>query len=222
MSSERLERSESEENEDGDTEPDDPEVRESVDSFRRAGSAVGDGLGTLYEGSRMWLGRRHWVVRFVTASAIWFGGNWTYNRIAPTVIEGVLASLRRLSGFEIAPLFGAFENRPLLVSAQVLMVLLAVVVAQNRIQTRKLKDIKHKLATMTNDPTEVTDGGPRELPPTGGRAIGGAIAGGAIGLTFGPGGLLAGMFLGFAIGDRRDIRAYRRNPHTPNADSRTE
>lgn len=36
-----------------------------------------------------------------------------------------------------------------------------------------------------------------------------------MGLSFGPGGLLAGALLGFMIGDRRDIRAYERNPHTP-------
>jgi hypothetical protein len=49
MPSERIEQSESEDSENG--ERDDPEVRESVDSFRRAGSAVSDGLGTLYEWS---------------------------------------------------------------------------------------------------------------------------------------------------------------------------
>ncbi|MFC7081082.1 hypothetical protein [Halorussus caseinilyticus] len=64
---------------------------------------------------------------------------------------------------------------------------------------------------MTNEPAGVTDGGASELPPTGGRAI----AGGAIGVTFGPGGLLAGILLGFTIGDRRDIRTYERSSHTP-------
>jgi hypothetical protein len=97
---------------------------------------------------------------------------------------------------------------------QILTSLLALVIAQNRPQTRKLKDVEDKLTNMSKGSKEIADGGTRELPPTGSRAVFGTIAGGALGITFGPGGLLAGMLLGFVMGDRRDIRAYERDRHT--------
>lgn len=161
----------------------------------------------------MWLGRRHSLVQFVAAAIVWFVGNWAYNRIASPAVRFVTAVADRISlGFTVAPVVTFIEGNPGLVFAQVLTVFIAVVVAQNRIQTRNLTGIEDKLTIMTREPRRAADGGSRKLPPTGGRAIGGAIAGGAIGITFGPGGLLAGVLLGFAIGDRRDVRAYERDP----------
>ncbi|WP_135825490.1 hypothetical protein [Halorussus ruber] len=208
-----------------DDEQDDLDVRASVDSFRRAGVAASDGLGRLYEAGRMWLGRRHSLVRFVAATAIWFVGNWTYNRIASPIIGTATKILGQISSeLAVTPAVAFLEGNPIFASLQLLVILIAVVVAQNRRHTQKLKDSEDKLTNMTNGSEEITDGGSRKLPPTGPRAIGGLIAGGAIGLSFGPGGVLAGMFLGFAWGDKLDIRAYERNPNTPelNRESNTE
>lgn len=204
-------------------ESDGPRVRRSVDSFRRAGSAASEGFGMLYEWSRAWFECRHSSIRFSIVVAVWFGGNWMYNRVAPTIVEITLALLRRISSeLVLAPIFDALENRPVLASAQILLALLAFIVAQNRKHTRKLKNVEDKLTIMVDKPTRGSDGGTRELPPTGPRAIGGAIAGGAIGVSFGPGGLLAGILLGFIMGDKRDIRAYERDPHTPDLNARSQ
>lgn len=57
-------------------------VHQSVDSFRRVGSAVGDGISGLYYGCQAWVNRRRSLVQFAIGMTIWFGANWTYNRIA--------------------------------------------------------------------------------------------------------------------------------------------
>lgn len=204
---------------------DDPDVQESVDAFRRAGTAASNGFRTLYEWSYVWIERRHSLVQFAIGFVVWFGGNWTYNRIAPTLIEITLASLRRMSsGFATSSAFGVLRNRPVLASVQVVMVLLVALIVQNRAQTRKLKSVESKMTTMSNPPTRSTDGGTRERPPTGPRGIGGAVIGAIVGTWFGPGGVLAGIYLGFWIGVKLDYRAHERDPLTPdlNRETRTE
>lgn len=200
-------------------------IETAVDSFRKAGTAVRDGFKALYVYNRVWLGRRHSLVQFTVASAMWFVGNWTYNRIAPPIIQLITTVADRASSeFAVAPVVALLEGNSVLVFVQFLTVLIAVVVAQNRRHTQKLKKVEDTLTSMSKRPAEVTDGGDKTLPPTGPRAIGGAIAGGAIGISFGPGGLLAGVFLGFAIGDKRDIRAYERDSRSPdlNVESKAE
>lgn len=200
-------------------------VRASVASFRRAGNAASDGFRALRKGIRTWVERRHSVVQFGFATTFWFAGNWAYNRIALRILALIEEVVERVFfGSATASLVAFLEGNLVLLSVQFLTVLIAIVVGQNRIQTQKLKDIEVKMTTMTKENVEATDGGTRELPPIGGRAIGGTIAGGAIGLSFGPGGVLAGMFLGFAWGDKLDIRAYERDPHTPdlNRESKAE
>jgi hypothetical protein len=156
----------------------DPKTRKSVDSFRRAGTAVGDGIRTLYESSRVWLGRRHSVARFAVAAAVWFAGNWTHNRIAPSIVRIAKVAADRLSfAFAVGPVVTFFEGNSVLLLAQFLTVLVAAVVARNRIRTQKRTGIENNSTIMATTPRKATDGGSRKLPPTGGRAIGGAIAG---------------------------------------------
>ena len=213
---------------DGD-EQTDPKVRESVDAFRLAVTAVSDGFTTLLGWGRAWLDRRHPVVQFTAATIVWFGANWTYNRIAPEII-GVLQTLLRWVSFEfpVAPALNLLEERPVSVSVLVLPLLLVTVVVQNRVQTRKLKTIESKMTTMSDSMKKSADGGTRELPPIGPRATGGAvigaIVGAFVGIWFGPGSVLAGAFLGFTTGDKWDIRAYEESPLTPdlNTESSTE
>lgn len=208
-----------------DTGQENSSVRASLDSFRRAGTAVSNGFRVFHKGTRAWVERRHSAIQFGFATAFWFAGNWVYNRTAPTVTRlALLAAERVFSGIEAVSIVSLIESNLVLASVQFLSALIAVVVGQNRIQTRRLKNVESILTTMTDGRSEATDGGARELPPVGGRALGGMIAGGAIGLSFGPGGVLAGMFLGFAWGDKLDIRAYERDPHTPdlNPESKAE
>lgn len=208
------------------TERDDPGIGESVDSFRQAGSAASDGFQKLCGLGRAWFERRHFSVQFVISLVFWFSGNWAYNRIEPTIMS-VLRDLLGRVYFEIAVAFpfSIFEERPVFASALVLLALLVTVVIQNRVQTRRLKTIESILTTMSDSTKASTDGGTRELPPTGPRAIGGAIIGAIIGailaIWFGPGSILAGAFLGFTTGDRWDIRAYERNPLTPDLNAET-
>jgi hypothetical protein len=76
---------------------DEPYVRESVDSFRRAGMATGDGFRELYGWGRSWFERRHSSVRSAIVVAVWFGENWTYNRVASHIIEVTLLLLRQVT-----------------------------------------------------------------------------------------------------------------------------
>lgn len=200
--------------------PDDPAVRASADAFLPAATAASEGFKTLYVWARAWFRRRHSAVRSLVAVSIWFAGNWTYNRIAPTIFETFRSLLRRVSvDGAVAPAFGTLAERPTVASVPVLLVLLVIVVVQNRAQTRKLKSIESKVTTMSESPKTSPNGGTRGLPPTGPRAIGGAIVGAivgaVVGIWLGPGSVPAGMFLGFTIGDRWDIRAYERDPLTP-------
>jgi hypothetical protein len=169
------------------------------------------------------------LVQSVIAVAAWFSGNWTYNRIAPQITGALQTLLRRLSfEFSIAPALKTLGGRSVLVSVPVFLILLVTLVVQNRTQTQKLKTIESKVTTVADSTGKSTDGGTRELPPTGPRAVGGAIIGAIVGASIsiwlGPGSILAGAFLGFTTGDRWDIRAYERDPLTPNlnAESRTE
>lgn len=193
-----------------------PRVRESVDAFRRAVMATSDGFRTLYEWSQAWVSRRHSLVQFAVVGTVWFAGNWTYNRIAPQIIEVTTASVRLLSSADVvAPAFGVLQTRPVLASIQAVLILLVVLVVQNRAQTQKLNSVETKVVTMTNSTGKRADGGSRESTPTGPRGPGGAVIGAIIGSWFGPGGILAGIYLGFWIGVKLDYRAHERDPLTP-------
>lgn len=192
--------------------PDDPDVRESVVAFRQAGVAVSDGLRTLYEWSQAWAGRRHTVIQFALATTVWFGGNWTYNRVAPFIIGGVMASIRLVSSSVVAPpMFRILQTRPVLVTVHLVLIFIVVLIVQNQGHTRKLNTMEAKLAIVTNSAAKRTDGGSREGPPNGPRAPGGAVIGAIVGSWFGPGGVLAGIYLGFWIGVKLDYRAQENN-----------
>lgn len=194
---------------------DDSGVRESVDSFRRAGSAMSNGLGGLYDEGQAWLNRRHSLVQFAIGIFVWFGANWTYNRITPPIIRiAVVLTERVPSRLPIAIIFDVLESSPVLASVQILTALIAIVVAQNRTQTQKLKEIEGEVTNMTNRPTEATDGGTPERRPTAAWAIGLAIAGGSLGFSFGPGGVLAGIYFGLLVGGKLDRRTYERDAPT--------
>lgn len=204
---------------------DEPDVQESVDSFRRAGSAVSDGLTDLYDAGQAWVNRRHSFVQFAIGILVWFGANWTYNRVSPPLVRFTVSLIERASSeFSVAFVSVVLESSPVLASVQILTALIAIVVAQNRAQTRKLKDIEDKLTTVTTRPAEATDGGTPKRRPTAAWALGLAIAGGALGFSFGPGGVLAGIYFGLLVGGKLDRRVHERDPQTadPNAGFRTE
>lgn len=200
-----------------DSEPDDAGVRESVDSFRQAGSAMSDGLRGIYDESQAWVNRRHLLVQFAIGILVWFVANWTYNRITPPIVTATVALTERMSSaFPTDFLFGIPDTSPVLASVQILTALLAIVVAQNRMQTQKLKEIEVKVTTMTTSRPETTDGGTPERRPTVAWAVGLAIAGGSIGFSFGPGGVLAGIYFGLLVGGKIDRRGYDRDSPSTN------
>lgn len=195
---------------------DGPEVRELVDAFRRAGLAVSEGIRTLYEWSQAWVGRRHSLVQFAVVGTVWFAGNWTYNRVAPFIIDVTMGSIRLISSeIVVAPVLGVLQTHPVLISMQIALILIVVLIVQNQSHTRKLNTVESKLTTMTDSAAKRTDGGPHENPPNGPRGPGGAVIGAIVGSWFGPGGVLAGIYLGFWLGVKLDYRAAKRDPLTP-------
>jgi outer membrane lipoprotein SlyB len=73
---------------------------------------------------------------------------------------------------------------------------------QTIIQARRLKSIESNTSRMNESP--VPDGGSddhSEVGTTGGGALSGAIADGALGSSFGIQGTLSGAFLGAILGD---------------------
>jgi len=176
---------------------------ESIRSFRRAATKVTEGLKHLYHGGKNQLADQHIVVQSAITVGLWFAGNWTYNRIAPQVVDsvaGLFSSVRPTSVLALTlELLGADFAFP---ATQLSGILLGMLVGQTRLQTRRLKRIETKVTDMGKAGETATDGGSPDPETIGGGGLGGAIAGGFAGASFGPGGVLAGAYLGYVLGER--------------------
>lgn len=192
---------------DGNTEDDDTEeydVSESLRSFRRAGSKATEGIGHLYHGGKEQLADQHVVVKGVITFGLWFTGNWVYTRIASSFVNVVVHLFSTVpTDSVLAILLGFLGGDAVLSTAHLLGISTGALLGQNRLQTRKLKDIESKLTTMGEKSPAATDGGSQDPEyVSGGGGLGGAIAGVSIGISFGPGGVLAGAYLGYVVGER--------------------
>lgn len=186
-----------------DDDKDDYDVDASIRSFRVAGSRVIEGFEHLYHGSKELIGDQHVVVQAATTVGLWFAGNWVYNRIAPPLVDSVERAISAFRVESIVVPFFAFLGGDFAVStAQLLGISTGALLGQNRFQTRRLKRIETNVIAMRESDATATDGGSPETEPVGGGGLGGAIAGGSIGLSFGPGGVLAGAYLGYVLGER--------------------
>lgn len=180
-------------------------IDESVNSFRSAGSQITDGLEHLWYGLQTTIDDLSIYAKGIVFFGLWFGGNWVYNRISTPLIDATTELLTDVPlGFIIGPVFGLADASAIPYYIQVLGILLGVVITQNRLHTRRLKQVEEQLLRMNSGPTTATDGGTRRASDKrdgGGTGVGGAIAGGFAGATFGPGGALAGAFLGYVIAE---------------------
>lgn len=176
-------------------------LAEARESFREAWSSVGDSLAHSYYGLKNWYATLPLFLQLAIATVVWFVTNWIYNRISGPVLDLATTAASAIPvEMLLSPFFGLTGYLGVSVETQLLGVLIGLVVAQNRLQTRKLNDLEVKLADMTRPATK-TDGGTAKRESGSGAGVGGAIAGGFAGISFGPGGALAGALLGFAIAE---------------------
>lgn len=97
---------------------------------------------------------------------------------------------------------------------QISIVLLGLVLGQQRRIARKIKTVERELTAVTDSVLE-TDGGrmqSEEAGSTGGGAIAGVIAGAALGSSFGPGGTFGGAVFGAILGDELERYSERTQP----------
>lgn len=200
---------------------DDHDIRESVNAFRQAGSAVSDGFRILSEWGHNWVERRHLLVQFLLVGTVWFAGNWTYNRIAPPMIAAITTLANQFPS-EIGPVLSFLRGNPVFVSVQIVLLLVVVVATQNQMHTRRLNMIESKSTTMSSEPREVPDGGKSQRDIPSDWTICGVVCGAIIGSWFGPGGVLAGMYLGFWRGSKLDRRVYENDPLTPDLNQKAK
>lgn len=180
----------------------DYDLSESVDRFRGAGANLSEAIQHLYFGTKNEVKDLHPGFQAGIAVAMWFSGNWVYNRIKTPVLEVITTTADAIPSKSLmSPAFGLAEAIPIPIWVQLLGMLSGVIIAQNRIHTQKLKEIEDRLGTMSDGPPTATDGGTRETQKPSGPGVGGAIAGGFAGASFGPGGVLAGAFLGYLISE---------------------
>lgn len=190
---------------DTDTAEGEPDVRKSAASFRRAASELSSGLDHIYNGGRSWIENRHIVVQIAIAASLWFSLNWFYNQISPPIFSALANVAGDVpSEYFADSVISILLRSDVLSATQIVGFFSGIILGQNVVQTRKLKQIEGQLQDMSQDPTTVTDGGSTEPSTTGGGAIGGAIAGGSLGVSFGPGGVVAGAFLGAILGNRAE------------------
>lgn len=186
-----------------DDDMEDYDIDESIRSFRRAGAKVIEGVIHLYRGGRDHVSDQHAVVQGAITVGLWFAGNWVYNRTAPLIIELSGHAISNVPTESLLALVSGFLGGNLALStAQLLGVSTGALLGQNGFQTRKLKRIETKVTGMNETTPPATDGGRPESETVGGGGLGGAIAGGSIGISFGPGGVLAGVYLGYVLGER--------------------
>lgn len=187
-----------------DDDTDDYDVDESIRSFRRAASRVTEGVAHLYHGGKDRIGDQPTVVQIPLTAGLWFAGNWVYNRIAPPIIDLLTHALTNApteSTFTL--IVGLFTGDLALSTAQLLGLSTSAILGYNKLQTRKLKSIESNVIAMSEVDTTATDGGRPESGKIGsGPGLAGALAGASIGLSFGPGGVLAGIYLGYVVENR--------------------
>lgn len=180
----------------------DYELSESVNRLRGAGANFNEAIEHLYYGTKNEVKNLHPGFQVGIAVVMWFGGNWVYNRIKAPVLDALTDIMAAIPAkFLISPRFGLTEAVSMPVWVQLLGMLSGVIITQNRLHTRKLKKIGEEIETMSDGSPAATDGGTRRTRTTGGPGVGGAIAGGFAGASFGPGGVLAGAFLGYLISE---------------------
>ena len=188
---------------DSDAESTDSEysLAEARQSLREAWDSAGDSLAHSYYGLKNWYAKLPLLLQFAIAAVVWFVTNWIYNQISTSVVNLATTAASAIPiRMLLSPFFGLTGYLGVSVETQLLGVLIGLVVAQNRLQTRKLNNLELELSSM-NRPAVETDGGTTKHESSSGAGVGGAIAGGFAGISFGPGGALAGALLGFAIAE---------------------
>lgn len=100
----------------------------------------------------------------------------------------------------------------MLSTTQLLGVSTGAILVHNQFQTQRVKRIGDNVIAMNGERSTATDGGSPESEQIGGAGLGGAIAGASIGLSFGPGGVLAGIYLGYVVEERLMRRAFSDSP----------
>lgn len=180
----------------------DYKISESVNRLRGAGANFNEAIEHLYYGTKNEVKNLHPGFQVGIAVVMWFGGNWVYNRVKASVLDALTDIVAAIPAkFLLSPGFGLTEAVSMPVWVQLLGMLSGILITQNRLHTRKLKKIGEEIETMSDGPPAATDGGARRARNTGGPGVGGAIAGGFAGASFGPGGVLAGAFLGYLISE---------------------
>lgn len=192
-----------------DDDGEDYDVTESIRSFRRAWSRVTDGIDHLYHGGKNRLTNQHALVQVTLTAGFWFAGNWVYNRIAPPIFDS-LASAASLVPTEptLALIVGLLSGDVVLSTTQLLGGSTGAILVHNHFQTRRVKRIERDVIAMSKTCSTATDGGRPESKDVGGAGVGGALAGASIGFSFGPGGVLAGIYLGYVVEERLMRRAF--------------
>lgn len=179
------------------------DVAESIRSFRRAVARVIDGLEHLYHGGKDRLADQHVVVQTVLTVGLWFAGNWVYNRIAPPIVDLVIRAISHVpTELMLALVVRLLSGNLVLSTTQLLGASTGAILVHNHFQTRRVKKIENNVIAMSCERSTATDGGRPESENIGGAGIGGALAGASIGLSFGPGGVLAGIYLGYVVEER--------------------
>lgn len=185
------------------------DVAESMRSFRRAVARVIDGLEHLYHGGKKRVADQHAVVQAVLTAGLWFAGNWVYNRIAPPIFDSLASAIASVPTEPmLALIVGLLSGDVVLSRTQLLGGSTGAILAQNQYQIRKLKNMEDSVIAMNGSEQTATDGGSADPELTGGVGIGGALAGASLGLSFGPGGVLAGIYLGYVVEVRLMRRAF--------------
>jgi hypothetical protein len=187
---------------DDDTE--DYDVADGIRSLRRAGSKVIEGGVHLYHGGKDRIEDQHAVVQVTVTAGLWFAGNWVYNRITPVIVELLAYAIYSVPTESVLRLlFGLLTGDLALSTAQLLGLSTSVILGYNKLQTSKLTTIESNVIAMNKTDATATDGGrsrPEKL--VSGPGLAGALAGASIGFSFGPGGVLAGIYLGYVVENR--------------------
>lgn len=201
-----------------DDETDEYDVDESIRSFRSAWSRVIEGLGHLYHGGKDRLADHHVAVQGALTAGVWFAGNWAYNRIAPPIIASVVGAISYVpTESMLALIVGLLSGAFVLSTTQLLGGSTGAILVHNHLQTRRLKRVEDNVIAMNGGYSTATDGGSPETEKIGeGVSFGGALAGASIGLSFGPGGVLAGIYLGYVV-EKRLMRRQFSDEHAERA-----
>lgn len=192
------------------------DVDESIRSFRRAWWRVIEGLGHLYHGGKERIADQHAVVQVTLTVGLWFTGNWTYNRVAPPIFDSFASAISHVPIESMLELMVSLLSGDVVLSTtQLLGASTGAILVHNQFQTRRIKRIEDNVIAMNGGHPAATDGGsPGSERTVRGAGLGGALAGASIGLSFGPGGVLAGIYLGYVVEQRLMRRAF--SDDTPN------